>query len=76
MGERKLNAEQRRLSKVRALKEEHFPDSPSLEDQLAAKDRRIAELEREVEILELKLARRMPESNGPATIDPDRHADF
>lgn len=65
MGERKPNAEQRRLSLLRALREEHFPEGEELADQLAEKDRRIAELEREVELLRLKLSR-TPESSAPS----------
>ncbi len=67
MGEKRQNAEQRRLSQVRALKEQHFPESDALEEALAEKDRRIAELEREVDLLRLKLSRTRtsPETNAP-----------
>lgn len=67
MGERRQNAEQRRLSQVRALKEKHFSAEDDLEQQLHEKDRRIAELEREVELLKLKLSRTRPQpDSGPA----------
>jgi len=67
MGEKRPNAEQRRLSQLRALRDEHFPEADELERQLAEKDRRIAELEREVEVLQLKLSRSRstPESSAP-----------
>lgn len=67
MGEKRQNAEQRRLSQVRALKEQHFPEADALEEALAEKDRRIAELEREVDLLRLKLsrARTSPETKSP-----------
>ncbi len=67
MGKVRPNAEQRRLSKLRALKSEHFPETDRLADQLAEKDRRIAELEREVEVLRLKLSRSRstPERSAP-----------
>jgi len=67
MGKKRPNAEQRRLSQLRALRDEHFPEADALEEQLAEKDRRIAELEREVELLQLKLSRprSSPESSAP-----------
>lgn len=67
MGEKRPNARQRRLSQLRALRDEHFPESDVVEEQLAEKDRRIAELEREVELLRLKLSRvrSAPESSAP-----------
>lgn len=65
MGATRPNATERRLARVRALKAEFFGEELSVEEQLAAKDIRIAELEREVEVLRLKLERQRPEGHGP-----------
>lgn len=65
MGESQLNAEQRRLAALRALRQEHYPVEDALENELAEKDRRIAELERENELLRLKLSR-TPETRPPS----------
>lgn len=70
MGERRQNAEQRRLSQVRALKETHFPTDATVEEQLAEKDRRIEELEREVDLLRLKLSRTQPIPDNDSTNGP------
>lgn len=67
MGDNRPNAEQQRLSKLRALKDQHFPDADPRDEALAEKDRRIADLEREVEVLQLRLsrARKSPEAKAP-----------
>ncbi len=60
MGTKRPNATERRLSRVRALKAEFFADEMTVDEQLAAKDARIVELEREVEILRLRVERQRP----------------
>lgn len=67
MGTKRPNATERRLSRVRALKAEFFAEEMTVEEQLAAKDARIAELEREVEVLRLKLDRQRPLPEQPAS---------
>ena len=69
MGTQRPNASERRLSRVRALRAEFFPDELSFDEQLAIKDDRIAALEREVEVLQLQLERQRPvaEQSPPAS---------
>lgn len=67
MGTKRPNATERRLSRVRALKAEFFAEEMTVEEQLAVKDARIAELEREVEVLRLKLERQRPRPEQPAS---------
>jgi len=64
MGAKRPNAEERRLARVRALRAQHFPEPVSVEEDLAEKDRRIVKLEKEVELLRLRIsqARKVPES--------------
>jgi len=67
MGEKQPNAEERRLARVRALRAKHFPEPQSHEEDMARKDERIDELEKEIEILRLRIAqsRKLPESRRP-----------
>ena len=80
MGSRRQNTTERRLAHVRAIKDQFYADEPSLEDQLKARDRRIAELEREVETLRLQLAqqrrkqRPQPEDSAAAPVEHERSA--
>lgn len=67
MGKNRPSAAEKRLAHVRALKNEFYNDEPSADDLLAEKDARIAELEREVDILRarLKTHRAEPETATP-----------
>jgi|GEM_PF-2451015 len=80
MGTKRLNATERRLARVRALKAEFFAEEMTADEQLDIKDARIAELEREVEILQLKLERQRPRPEQPTSrpdVEPtEPHFDF
>ncbi|MFT7475837.1 MAG: hypothetical protein ACI81L_002779 [Verrucomicrobiales bacterium] len=75
MGSKRQNTTERRLAHVRAIKDQFYADEPSLDEQVEAKDRRIAELDREVETLQLQLRqermkqRPEPEDSAPAAAD-------
>lgn len=60
MGKKRPNAAQKRLAHVRALRDEYFSEEPTLEEQLAMKDARIAQLELELDVLRAKLRRQRP----------------
>lgn len=71
MGKKRPSVAEQRLAHVRALRDEFFSDEPSLEQQLAQKDERIAHLEREVDLLraQLRTQRKEPESTAPPSGD-------
>lgn len=71
MGKKRPSVAEQRLAHVRALREEFFSDEPSLEEQLELKDERIAQLERELDLLRAKLRteRKEPEASAPPTGD-------
>ena len=74
MGEMRPNAEQRRLERVRALREKHYPSEAKALEELEEKDQQIADLERKVELLGLKLERSRPTpETGPATTGHHQH---
>ena len=66
MASRRPNTTERRLAHVRAIREQFYAEELTLQEQLEAKDERIAELEREVELLQERLQLRAePESVAP-----------
>lgn len=71
MGKRRPSVAEKRLARVRALKDEFFSDDLTLEEQLHAKDAQIARLEREIDILRAKLKnqRSEPEPTAPKSSD-------
>ena len=74
MGEMRPNAEQRRLERVRALREKHYPSEAKALEELEEKDQQIADLERKVELLGLKLERSRPTpETEPATTGHHQH---
>lgn len=69
MASRRPNTTERRLAHVRAIKDQFYAEEQTLQEQLEAKDERIAELEREVELLQERLQLRAE----PESLAPPRH---
>lgn len=71
MGRKRPSVAEKRLARVRALKDEFFNDELTLEQQLHAKDAQIVRLEREIDLLRAQLGNRRsePESAAPPTSD-------
>lgn len=73
------NATEKRLAQVRALKARYFEDELSVDEQLQAKDARIALLESEIADLQAQLAKAKrrrdhprPEQHRPQVVQDDR----
>lgn len=65
-----------RLAHVRAIKDEYFHEELTIEERLRLKDERIAELERELDILRARLRNRVEaESGGPRSSAMDGSQD-
>ena len=76
MASRRPNTTERRLAHVRAIREQFYAEELTLQEQLEAKDERIAELEREVELLQERLQLRAePESVAPRRPEFDFYRD-
>ena len=73
MGSSRPGADQRRLKQVRAIRQEHYGhDEPTLEEQLAEKDRQIQKLTDEIaELRALLVQRERPE---PEDLGPEKPA--
>lgn len=71
MGSRRQNTSERRLAHVRAIKDQFYTDGISVEEQLVAKELRIAELEHEIADLRERLRDRRSE---PELVAPDRRS--
>ena len=68
MGSTRPGADKRRLKQVRAIRQEYYGHEPTLEEQLAEKDRQIQKLTDEIAELRALLVQRErpePEDLGP-----------
>ena len=70
MGSSRPGADQRRLKQVRAIRQEYYGHEPTLEEQLAEKDRQIQKLTDEIaELRALLMQRERPE---PEDLGPEK----
>ena len=77
MANKRPSIAEQRLAHVRAIKEEFFHEELTVEERLHLKDERIAELEREIDILRAQLRQRRleAETTGPQSPASDHSRD-